>query len=106
MAEHTEHDRILDTMERDAAYEKRTGGPAFPTASRELDPSTKLTRLGRDGMSLRDYFAGQALEGVCANALAVAAFVKGAHMNDRTPEQEMAHNVYAIADAMLAERAK
>jgi hypothetical protein len=62
------------------------GGPAFPR------PDWNGSWRGPDtfpGMSLRDWFAGQAL----------ASFVPD------TP-QNKAEAAYAIADAMLAERAK
>lgn len=45
------------------------GGPAFPLSKdMALDPVTSLS--GEDvssGMSLLDYFSGQALAGICAN---------------------------------------
>ena len=53
----------------------------------------KKRRYGQRGMTLRDYFAGQALAGSLANTDAP------------TPEIE-ARWAYEIADAMLAERAK
>ena len=64
------------------------GGPAFPGECGN-DPKDL-----RRGMSLRDWFAGQALAGMLAD-----------HEMNATPEvyAEWAHKV---ADAMLAERAK
>jgi hypothetical protein len=53
------------------------------------------------GMTLRDYFAGQALMGIGCNHNAVA------RMNWATdPHAERAELAYALADAMLAERKK
>ena len=49
------------------------------------------------GMTLRDYFAGQALAGVLANQESTSL--------DGTPE-EFAADAYSFADAMLAERAR
>src|SRR5688572_10536047 len=43
------------------------GGPAFPL-------STDANKEGRRGMSLRDYFAGQALMGVMGNAAISARY--------------------------------
>ena len=57
------------------------GGPAFPVG---LLP----------GMSLRDYFAGQALAGLIACP------------NTSGGEKDFARNAYKLADAMLAEREK
>ena len=64
------------------------GGPAFPSVD-----------YGSIGMSLRDWFAGQALAGV------IAACCQDT-LNFETREQLFARNAYAIADAMLAERAR
>jgi hypothetical protein len=62
------------------------GGPAFPIGDRESDTSFK-------GMSLRDYFAAAALQGMSANTLC----------NDWPPEI-LAKTAYQQADAMLAAR--
>ena len=70
---------------------KLDGGPAF---SRYDD--------GSEGMSLRDWFAGQALAGVCAN--------QNTHNLARMSPEELkkffSHGCYVLADAMLAEREK
>jgi hypothetical protein len=72
--------------------ERNDGGQAFPRAGyygggRE-----------RDGMSLRDWFAGQALAGICGH-LGGASRKTG-----ETPEQADARWSYERADAMLAAR--
>ena len=59
------------------------GGPAFPS-----------DRFGELGMSLRDYFAGQALTGLLANP------------EQATDAEYIARWSYLNADAMLAERQK
>lgn len=41
------------------------GGPAFP--SRAIPNATDHRCETRDGMSLRDWFAGKALQGLCSN---------------------------------------
>lgn len=68
----------------------KDGGPAFPV--------TGMTGLGAvvkaGGMTLRDWFAGQALAGWLADPTATAE-----------PEA-VAKHMYKYADAMLAERAK
>ena len=58
----------------------KDGGPAFP-----------ILRSDQPGMTLRDWFAGQALAGLLANG--GAQFWEGD-----------AQNAYAAADAMLAAR--
>ena len=56
------------------------GGPAFPS-----------DRADREGMSLRDWFAGQALAGLCSGNL---PFCPG----------QVSATAYAYADAMLKAR--
>ena len=69
--------------------------PAFPNtgnSSWQLQPA--------EGMTLRDWFAGQALAGI----LPVCA--RDTPTPDETQTQAFARKAYALADAMLAERAK
>lgn len=76
---------------------RKNGGPAFPvTADALVDLSSSDGSSQRlTGMSLRDWFAGQALAGMLANPHAPQS---GADM--------YARDAYTVADAMLAERAK
>ncbi len=71
------------------------GGAAFPATIRNYDDS--LSGFAQPGMSLRDYFAGQALIGLLAS----------------TVEQELcdeprdyAITAYSFADAMLSARGR
>ena len=67
------------------------GGPAFPYVT------AGYTNLG---MSLRDWFAGQALAG-----LMVDADTRGSHVaHSQANRAEFAVWAYAMADAMLAAR--
>ena len=63
-----------------------TGGQAFPRAAREGVPGNEW-----EGMTLRDYFAGQALAGAVAN---------GGWDNTSNAEKKL----YKLADAMIAAR--
>ena len=74
--------------------EKDNGGPAFP-----LDYSEK--GFGEQGMTLRDWFAGQALPSIIEGARKILIATEQMPSSDR-----MAHAAYVLADAMLAERAK
>ena len=70
--------------------QKDNGGPAFPHGNPQQG--------GDPGMSLRDWFAGQALPGVIQTC-----------NRDTMPANEarseyFARKAYEIADAMLAER--
>ena len=65
---------------------KDTGGPAFPTIPENymgMDPPG-------EGMTLRDYFAAKAMQGLCS------------HGNRNA--QDIARAAYIIADAMLKAR--
>lgn len=68
------------------------GGPAFP---KPLDPYPNAQGMesGTHGMSLRDWFAGQALAGMLADQTFDA------------PAEMMAESSYRIADAMIRARA-
>jgi hypothetical protein len=69
------------------------GGPAFPTD----DLWDKERVAVREGMSLRDWFAGQVLGGNWIGRGQADIELDG------TPER-MAQNAYRIADAMLEAR--
>jgi hypothetical protein len=66
------------------------GGPAFPVAD-TVYPSGQVQH-GFNGMSLRDWFAGQALAGMLAD-----------QMREGHPK-DYAKNAYRFADAVLAAR--
>jgi len=64
-----------------------TGGWAFPVPN-----SANVNR--EEGMTLRDYFAAKAMQGMYANSCDDYTF------------KSVSADAYATADAMLAERAK
>lgn len=69
---------------------KNDGGPAFPT-----EPNTQPGFYAHHGMSLRDYFAGQALIGLCG---AIYAGGDAFRALDRARRgQNMADYIAAIA---------
>ena len=72
---------------------KSDGGPVYPTTP-EHEP--RCNGSSGKGVSLRDYFAGQALAGAMStvgNVLAIAF-------------KDMAKDCYDAADAMITERGK
>ena len=74
---------------------KNTGGAAFPRPN-STAPNGE-TSWAEDGMTLRDWFAGQALK----TTLKMESFTQG--------ESSLAIDVaraYRVADAMIAERDK
>ncbi len=69
------------------------GGPAFPTAT--------LAQKTEGGMTLRDYFAAAALQGILSGAdRSTVKYLE----NMRYPAGEMSSAAYNIADAMLKAR--
>lgn len=72
---------------------KDTSGPAFPVTL----PSGESYQghLPHDGMTLRDYFAAKALQGMCADSSTAG-----------TKATDLCEECYQLADAMLAARVK
>jgi hypothetical protein len=70
--------------------EEKTGGPAFPVHGGNADDDPR-NRILSGGMTLRDWFAGQALVGLLADGGA------------STWEGDAA-NAYKVADAMMDAR--
>ena len=66
---------------------KDTGGPAFPR------PFSGTTQYAQEGMSLRDYFAAKAMQGVLSRPTAGLLHAEG-----------IAPAAYMMADAMLKAR--
>lgn len=77
--------------------------PAFPShyeivVGSRLEENEKVLLRSKEGMTLRDYFAGQALIGFCA-------FGGGtSHIDPRRHDDGVANECYRIADAMLEAR--
>lgn len=67
---------------------KQTGGPAFPT-----------TYADERGMTLRDYFAAKAMQGMLANPKLQEQILKAG-------QSWIEETAYAVADAMLKAREK
>jgi hypothetical protein len=90
--------RSLRTLRTEAVGQAREGGgmitdggPAFPC------PHPSAPELG---MSLRDYFAAKAVQGMICNGFIPAQVIRNKSDFDYT------RAAYALADAMLAERDK
>lgn len=73
---------------------RKDGEPAFPT---------RAEAEAVHGMSLRDYFAGQALGGLVTQ---IASLGEVAKQFSSEPNTVAAKAAYEFADAMLAARAK
>ena len=66
------------------------GGPAFPSMKQDRVGSISVTEVLHEGMTLRDYFAGQALAGLLGEG--------------NTTSLKAARWAYEYADAMLKAR--
>lgn len=78
------------------------GGPAFPRTGFELSRHDKSPADcdPQPGMTLRDYFAGQALAGV----LSSGDVQIGNIITDKFAAAHLTQSCYIISDAMLAAR--
>ena len=87
--------------------ERNDGGPAFPEVRKvkDADFPGEHSQVWQQGMTLRDWFAGQALAGQLAS-LTSAEVVAAIQANVPDPEAWAAESAYRFADAMLAEREK
>lgn len=79
---------------------QNNGGPAFPHSARLVAPDT-YEHLTHGGMSLRDYFAAKAMQGLLANTL-----MGDASLHARAPDwlADISVGAYEFADAMLRAR--
>lgn len=75
------------------------GGPAYPLHPEVFDWQ------GQAGMTLRDYFAAQALPAILA-ATSAQQHMPIMQPGERELIPAMVRDAYAVADAMLAARAK
>jgi len=79
---------------------KNDGGPAFPSQPIQQMPGVGGIMIEQGGMTLRDWFAGQALAGVCGSPELMAT------INPGGGDRAIAQACWQMADAMLAERDK
>lgn len=83
------------------------GGPAFPRMSHT--DCYNYRHPANDGMSLRDWFAGQALAGMCVGLVGELKFAGRFEISAYAHgpcNTVIAERAYSAADAMLAERNK
>ncbi len=72
---------------------ERTGGPAYPTSKSILG----MTVASSDGLTIRDYFAGNVV-------YAVAAMANQSGVPENLHPDAIAAECYRLADAMIAAR--
>ena len=88
---------------------KKDGGPAFPEVTGDFleGGSGEIWSIG--GMSLRDYFAAKAMQGIISNfsnEIVLEAHINLADDFEMSPDEMTACSAYSLADAMLKERNK
>jgi hypothetical protein len=82
---------------------KNNGGSAFPIQSlkqsgeQTVDNDFNYTEVGQKGMSLRDYFAAKAMQGLLSSPLLA---------NIQATSEDLARVAYDHSDAMLKAREK
>lgn len=82
----------------------KNGGPAFPFGQTDAASGQLVNGWGSEGMSLRDYFAAKAMEGILADRENVLRFHEIGETALVSPESLAAAAAYQMADAMLAAR--
>lgn len=75
------------------------GGPAFPRVQQFVDTFGHMKQIN-DGMTLRDWFAGQALIGL----MSYPGDETSGNWHNNSSSQGVATRCYDLADAMLAAR--
>lgn len=83
--------RVEMLVQKANEEERRSGGPAFP----HTESGSVGTYTAAPGMMLRDWFAGQALAGLCAHS-----------NSEEYTYESVAEVAFDFADAMIAQRAK
>ena len=76
------------------------GGPAFPAQPMHKFPDGAIISLNQGGMTLRDYFAAQALAGVLSSGDVDIKTI----VSNKLAAASFTQSCYIIADAMLAAR--
>ena len=85
---------------------KNNGGPAFPNGlGYTRDKKGNIYPNEEEGMTLRDYFAAKAMQGIYACPVQLYR-ADGTPMPDPLTSADIAKMAYEEADAMLAEREK
>ena len=86
---------FYETVQRQQEWEEQmksnTSGPAFPMSGFDMRHGQPVQAVYQHGMTLRDYFAAKAMQGLLASEV-------------HAPLEDFAATAYKMADAMLKER--
>lgn len=80
------------------------GGQAFPSIKTDRQYTTDINVHSAGGMTLRDYFAARALQGIITNEAMIQRHREVAQDNLIGEEILLATSAYSLADAMLKVR--
>jgi len=80
-----------------------TGGQAFPKPPKHYSLMTDRMEEPADGMSLLDWFAGMAMQGVLSNQTTLIGL---AQRKDGSLAECIANYSYTIAEAIIAKKRK
>jgi hypothetical protein len=80
--------------------ERETGGPAFAASGHPAQQHVQ-----QEGMTLRDYFAASALNGMCSDFNMLNGFKLLGKVGSKSSSEIAAESAYQMADAMLKARA-
>ena len=95
------------------SYDEADGGPAFPIVERSYHPDGTPVCAEYAGLSIRDYFAGQALNGLLQSAHYGGELqrifdpkreIANAGDDKESPQHYLSRLTYSLADAMIAAR--
>ena len=103
----------MTSNKRGDSMSEKDGGPAFPAKStafavpdtipREYIEQITSMPVTHTGMTLRDYFAAQAMQGICATCDSDGVWQSGLN-DEQAGLYRIARLSYQMADAMLAAR--
>ena len=79
------------------------GGPVFPSQE-TYAPNGNVVQLGYEGMSLRDHFAGLAMQAFASDPQMAIGIREAAEDAGIEAPEMMARTAYRLADAMIYER--
>lgn len=79
--------------------ERNDGGPAFPQILGE-----RYEPMSTEGMSLRDYFAAKAMQGMLSNPYYMEEMYEYFKGDNLKIGKSICESAYAVADAMLKAR--
>lgn len=92
---------MSQTNDKDSESASADGGPAFPNSWKETNEYGAEFSFVVPGMTLRDWFAGQALAGLCSN-IPLKDVLEHKYTDDQL--STLASDAYLLGYQMIVER--